>query len=164
MTTFSKWPLSLRLWVVASGTFDCSSQVVSREKPVSMSLNDQNNLYHGVVIHLQCIYYDTHKTVKTRNINYVMLLCWKEKGNEACPEFYCDWSPHNQHSWKFSAAHGFLSFTVTVSFLYVAGMLQRIIQIEQGIVHWYHKPRSIIPACSKSAVWYPGASPHANIC
>ena len=61
--------------VVASGTFDCSSQVLSREKPVSMPLNDQNNLYHGVVIHLQCIYCDTHKTVKTRNINYVMLLC-----------------------------------------------------------------------------------------
>ena len=61
--------------MVASGTFDCSSQVVSREKPVSMPLNDQNNLYHDVVIRLQCIYSDIHKTVKTRNINYVMLLC-----------------------------------------------------------------------------------------
>ena len=83
--------------MVASGTFDCSSQVVSREKPVSMPLNDQNNLYHGVVIHLQCIYCETHTTMNTRNVNG-MLLCQKEKGNEACPELYCDWSPHNQHS------------------------------------------------------------------
>ena len=58
--------------MVASGTFDCSSQVVSREKPVSLS--DQNNLYHDVVIDVQCIYCDIHETVKTRNINYVMLV------------------------------------------------------------------------------------------
>ena len=37
----------------------------------------------------------------------------KKKGIEACPELYCDWSPHDEHSLKFSVAHGFLSFTVT---------------------------------------------------
>ena len=25
----------------------------------------------------------------------------------ACPELYCDWPVHNQHSWKFSGVHGF---------------------------------------------------------
>ena len=59
----------------------------------------------------------------------------KKKGIEACPELYCDWSPHNEHSLKFSVAHGFLSFTVTVLFLYVAGILRRIIKIEQGVIH-----------------------------
>ena len=47
----------------------------------------------------------------------------KKKGIEACPELYCDWSPHDEHSLKFSVAHGFLSLTVTVLFLYVAGIL-----------------------------------------
>ena len=32
----------------------------------------------------------------------------------ACPELYYDWSLHNQHSWKFSGVHGFLSLTVTM--------------------------------------------------
>ena len=31
-----------------------------------------------------------------------------------CPEHYCDWSPHNQHSWNFHVFMGFLSFTVIV--------------------------------------------------
>ena len=30
----------------------------------------------------------------------------------ACPELYCDWPVHNQHSWKFSGVHSFLSLTV----------------------------------------------------
>ena len=30
----------------------------------------------------------------------------------ACPELYCDWSLHNQHSWNVSGVHGFLSLTV----------------------------------------------------
>ena len=30
----------------------------------------------------------------------------------ACPELYCNWSVHNQHSLKFSGAHGFLSLSV----------------------------------------------------
>ena len=58
----------------------------------------------------------------------------KKKGIEACPELYCDWSPH-EHSLKISVAHGFLSLTVTVLFLYVAGILQRIIKIEQSVIH-----------------------------
>ena len=28
----------------------------------------------------------------------------------ACPEHYCDWSPHNQHSWNVSCVHGFSEF------------------------------------------------------
>ena len=59
----------------------------------------------------------------------------KKKGIEACPELYCDWSPHDEHSLKFSVAHGFLSLTLTVLFLYVAGILRRIIKIEQGVIH-----------------------------
>ena len=39
-----------------------------------MSLNDQNNPYHIAVIHLQCIYFESHKIVNTRN-SYGMLLC-----------------------------------------------------------------------------------------
>ena len=32
-----------------------------------------------------------------------------------CPELYCDWSVHNQHSWNFSGVHGFpLSLTVNL--------------------------------------------------
>ena len=30
----------------------------------------------------------------------------------ACPELYCDWPVHNQHSWNLFGVHGFLSLTV----------------------------------------------------
>ena len=39
-----------------------------------MPLNDQNNLYHIAVIHLLCIYFESHKIMNTRN-SYEMLLC-----------------------------------------------------------------------------------------
>ena len=34
------------------------------------------------------------------------------RGLLTCPELYCDWPVHNQHSWNFSGVHGFLSLTV----------------------------------------------------
>ena len=69
--------------------------------------------------------------MNTRNV-YGVLLCYEEKpirraktkpqtatvislwfsGLLSCPELYCDRSLHNQHSWKFSGVHSFLSLTV----------------------------------------------------
>ena len=34
------------------------------------------------------------------------------RGLLTCPELYCDWPVHNQHSWNFSGVHSFLSLTV----------------------------------------------------
>ena len=46
---------------------------------------------------------------KPQTTTVIMLWCWSLL---SCPELYCDWSIHNQHSCKFSGVHGFLSLTV----------------------------------------------------
>ena len=46
---------------------------------------------------------------KPQTTTVIMLWCW---GLLSCPELYCDWSIHNQHFWKFSGVHGFLSLMV----------------------------------------------------
>ena len=49
---------------------------------------------------------------KPQTATIISLWFW---GLLACPELYCDWPVHNQHSWKFSGVHGFLSLTVKPS-------------------------------------------------
>ena len=41
-----------------------------------------------------------------------LVICLWFWGLLAYPELYCDWPEHDQHSWKFSGVHGFLSLTV----------------------------------------------------
>ena len=46
---------------------------------------------------------------KPQTASVISLWFW---GLLAYPELYCDWPEHDQHSWKFSGVHGFLSLTV----------------------------------------------------
>ena len=46
---------------------------------------------------------------KPQTATVISLWFW---GLLAYPELYCDWPVHNQHSWKFSFVHVFLSLTV----------------------------------------------------
>ena len=50
-----------------------------------------------------------HEITKLRTAAVISLWFW---GLLACPELYCDWPVHNQHSQNFSGVHGFLSLTV----------------------------------------------------
>ena len=49
------------------------------------------------------------KITKQQTEMVISLWFWGLRG---CPELYCDWPVHNQHSWNFSGVHGFLSLTV----------------------------------------------------
>ena len=46
---------------------------------------------------------------KLQTATVISLWFW---GLLACPELYCDWPVHNQHSWNFSGVQGVLSMTV----------------------------------------------------
>ena len=46
---------------------------------------------------------------KPQTATVISLWCWDLL---SCSELYCDWSLHNEHSWKISGVHGFLSLTV----------------------------------------------------
>ena len=50
-----------------------------------------------------------HEKTKPQTATVISLWFW---GLLPCHEHYCDWSPHNQHSWNFHVFTGFLSFTV----------------------------------------------------
>ena len=50
---------------------------------------------------------------KLQTATVISLWFW---GLLACPELYCDWPVHNQHSRNFRGVHGFLSLTVTRTF------------------------------------------------
>ena len=51
---------------------------------------------------------------KPQTATVISLWFW---GLLTCPELYCDWPVHNQHSWNFSGVHGFLSLTGNLSYL-----------------------------------------------
>ena len=94
-------------------------------------------LYEGLIFGRA--YCETHEAVNTRNImecycvarnkpvrheitklqtatvkiTVAVSLCRYFWGLLVYLERYCDWPVHNQHSWKFSGVHGFLSLKVT---------------------------------------------------
>ena len=49
---------------------------------------------------------------KPQTATIISLWFW---GLLTCPELYCDWPVHNQHSWNFSGVHFFWSLTVSKS-------------------------------------------------
>ena len=48
-----------------------------------------------------------HEKTKPQTTTVISLRFW---GLLPCPEHYCDWSPHNEHSWNVSCVHGFSEF------------------------------------------------------
>ena len=48
-----------------------------------------------------------HEKTKLQTATVISLRFW---GLLVSPEHYCDWSPHNQHSWNVSCVHGFSEF------------------------------------------------------
>ena len=67
-------------------------------------------------IFMECYYVAKRKPTrceKSRPQTATIVSCGFH-GLLARPELYCDWSLHNQYCWKFSAIHGFLSFTVII--------------------------------------------------
>ena len=57
---------------------------------------------------------------KPQTATVISLWFW---GLLACPELYCDWPVHNQHSWNFSGVHSFLSLTVTKWLKIIIGLV-----------------------------------------
>ena len=72
-----------------------------------------------------------HEMTKLQTATVISLWFW---GLLAYPERYSDWPVHNQHSWKISVVHGFLSFSAKVHVVMYCQYLKSISQsINQSI-------------------------------
>ena len=72
-----------------------------------------------------------HEVTKPQTATVISLWFW---GLLAYPERYSDWPVHNQHSWKISVVHGFLSFSAKVHVVMYCQYLKSINQsVNQSI-------------------------------
>ena len=98
---------------------------------------------------------------KPQTATVISLWFW---GLLACPELYCDWPVHNQHSWNFSGVHSFLSLTVTKWLKIIIGLVIALAAVvacydltsllgEQGNLSIYFKQNCQTPWTSQAQNW-----------